>query len=89
MTTIVDSNLPVARRHGCILVWNHALCISVAGRSPRAPGAVYPSSAGKYRQRLGICEVNLMPGNDRVLIENLKNSNCCTPWRKKARKAPN
>lgn len=27
----------------------------------------------------GICEVNLMPGNDRVLIENLKNSNCCTP----------
>ncbi len=88
MTTIVDSNLPVARPSGIILVWNHALCISVAGRFTAAPGAVYPSSAGKHRQRLGYREVNLMPGNDRVLIENLKKQNCCTPWRKKAQKAP-
>ncbi len=79
MTTIVDSNLPVARPSWDILVWNHALCISVAGRFTARTGAVYPSSAGKHRQRLGHLRVNLMPGNDRVLIENLKKQQLCTP----------
>ncbi len=87
MTTIVDSNRRLPARHGSILVWNHALCISLRGVSPRAPGAVYPSPAGKHDSDWGICEVNLMPGNDRVLTKTWKNSNCCTPWRKKARKA--
>ncbi|MGU0159887.1 hypothetical protein ACVXHB_01170 [Escherichia coli] len=88
MTTIVDSDLPVARRHGIILVWNHALCISVAGRFTARTGAVYPSSAGKHDSDWGICEVNLMPGNDRVLIENLKKQQLLYTVAEKARKAP-
>ncbi len=80
MTTIVDSNLPVARPSWIILVWNHALCISVAGAFHRAHQALYTHHLLESTDSdWGICEVNLMPGNDRVLIENLKNSNCCTP----------
>ena len=58
------------------------------GVSPRAPALYTHHLLESTDSDWGICEVNLMPGNDRVLIENLKNSNCCTPWRKKAQKAP-
>ncbi|MGC6746288.1 hypothetical protein ACP0HM_27920 [Escherichia coli] len=90
MTTIVDSNLPVARPS-----WDHSRLESRivhlgCGAFHRAHRALYTHHLLESTDSdWGICEVNLMPGNDRVLIEKPeKNSNCCTPWRKKARKAP-
>lgn len=87
MTTIVDSNLPVARPS-----WDHSRLESRivhlgCGAFHRAHQALYTHHLLESTDSdWGICEVNLMPGNDRVLIENLKNSNCCTPWRKRRRK---
>ncbi len=75
-------------RHGIILVWNHALCISVAGVSPRAPALYTHHLLESTDSDWGICEVNLMPGNDRVLIENLKKQQLLYTVAEKARKAP-
>ncbi|EQB7360572.1 fructuronate reductase [Escherichia albertii] len=73
MTTIVDSNLPVARPS-----WDHSRLESRivhlgCGAFHRAHQALYTHHLLESTDRdWGICEVNLMPGNDRVLIENLK-----------------
>ncbi|PPQ51719.1 fructuronate reductase [Escherichia albertii] len=73
MTTIVDSNLPVARPS-----WDHSRLESRivhlgCGAFHRAHQALYTHHLLESTDSdWGICEVNLMPGNDRVLIENLK-----------------
>ena len=73
MTTIVDSNLPVARPS-----WDHSRLESRivhlgCGAFHRAHQALYTHHLlESIDSDWGICEVNLMPGNDRVLIENLK-----------------
>ena len=73
MTTIVDSNLPVARPS-----WVHSRLESRivhlgCGAFHRAHQALYTHHLLESTDSdWGICEVNLMPGNDRVLIENLK-----------------
>ncbi len=73
MTTIVDSNLPVARPS-----WDHSRLESRivhlgCGAFHRAHRALYTHHLLESTDSdWGICEVNLMPGNDRVLIENLK-----------------
>lgn len=73
MTTIVDSNLPVARPS-----WEHSRLESRivhlgCGAFHRAHQALYTHHLLESTDSdWGICEVNLMPGNDRVLIENLK-----------------
>ncbi|EDS91626.1 fructuronate reductase [Escherichia albertii NBRC 107761 = DSM 17582] len=73
MTTIVDSNLPVARPS-----WDHSRLESRivhlgCGAFHRAHQAMYTHHLLESTDSdWGICEVNLMPGNDRVLIENLK-----------------
>ena len=73
MTTIVDSNLPVARPS-----WDHSRLESRivhlgGGAFHRAHQALYTHHQLESTDSDGgICEVNLMPGNDRVLIENLK-----------------
>ena len=73
MTTIVDSNLPVARPS-----WDHSRLESRivhlgCGAFHRAHQALYTHHLLEITDSdWGICEVNLMPGNDRVLIENLK-----------------
>lgn len=73
MTTIVDSNLPVARPS-----WVHSRLESRIVHL--GCGAFHCAHQALYTHHLlestdsdwGICEVNLMPGNDHVLIENLK-----------------
>ncbi|EOY8347288.1 fructuronate reductase [Escherichia albertii] len=73
MTTIVDSNLPVARPS-----WDHSRLESRivhlgCGAFHRAHQALYTHHLLESTDSdWGICEVNLMLGNDRVLIENLK-----------------
>ncbi|HBM9794104.1 TPA: fructuronate reductase [Escherichia albertii] len=73
MTTIVDSNLPVARPS-----WDHSRLESRivhlgCGAFHRAHQALYTHHLLESTDSdWGICEVNLMPGNDHVLIENLK-----------------
>ncbi|WP_097469100.1 fructuronate reductase [Escherichia coli] len=73
MTTIVDSNLPVARPS-----WEHSRLESRivhlgCGAFHRAHQALYTHHLLESTDSdWGICEVNLMLGNDRVLIENLK-----------------
>ena len=73
MTTIVDSNLPVARPS-----WDHSRLESRivhlgCGAFHRAHQALYTHHLLESTDSdWGSCEVNLMPGNDRVLIENLK-----------------
>ncbi|MED9196910.1 fructuronate reductase [Escherichia marmotae] len=73
MTTIVDSNLPVACPS-----WDHSRLESRivhlgCGAFHRAHQALYTHHLLESTDSdWGICEVNLMPGNDRVLIENLK-----------------
>ncbi|CTU55949.1 fructuronate reductase [Escherichia albertii] len=73
MTTIVDSNLPVARPS-----WDHSRLESRivhlgCGAFHRAHQALYTHHLLESTDSdWGICEVNLMSGNDRVLIENLK-----------------
>lgn len=73
MTTIVDSNLPVARPS-----WDHSRLESRivhlgCGAFHRAHQALYTHHLLESTDSdWGICEVNLMPGSDRVLIENLK-----------------
>ncbi|MFP1455193.1 hypothetical protein ACLB1O_20245 [Escherichia coli] len=72
MTTIVDSNLPVPPS------WEHSRLESRivhlgCGAFHRAHQALYTHHLLESTDSdWGICEVNLMPGNDRVLIENLK-----------------
>ena len=70
MTTIVDSNLPVARPS-----WVHSRLESRivhlgCGAFHRAHQALYTHHLLESTDSdWGICEVNLMPGNDRVLID--------------------
>lgn len=72
-TTIANSNLPVARP-----AWDHSRLQSRivhlgCGAFHRAHQALYTHHLLEQTDSdWGICEVNLMPGNDRVLIENLK-----------------
>ncbi|POT56147.1 fructuronate reductase [Citrobacter amalonaticus] len=72
-TTIADSNLPVARP-----AWDRSRLASRivhlgCGAFHRAHQALYTHHLLETTDSdWGICEVNLMPGNDRVLIENLK-----------------
>lgn len=90
MTTIVDSNLPVARPS-----WVHSRLESRivhlgCGAFHRAHQALYTHHLLESTDSdWGICEVNLMPGNDRVLIENLKKQQLLYTVAEKARKAPN
>ena len=71
--TIADSNLPVTRP-----AWDRSRLESRivhlgCGAFHRAHQALYTHHLLESTDSdWGICEVNLMPGNDRVLIENLK-----------------
>lgn len=72
--TIADSNLPVTRP-----AWDRSRLESRivhlgCGAFHRAHQALYTHHLLETSDSdWGICEVNLMPGNDRLLIENLKN----------------
>lgn len=72
--TIADSNLPVTRP-----AWDRSRLESRivhlgCGAFHRAHQALYTHHLLETSDSdWGICEVNLMPGNDRVLIEQLKN----------------
>ena len=72
--TLADSNLPVTRP-----AWDRSRLESRivhlgCGAFHRAHQALYTHHLLETSDSdWGICEVNLMPGNDRVLIENLKN----------------
>jgi len=72
-TTIANSNLPVARP-----AWDSSRLQSRivhlgCGAFHRAHQALYTHHLLETTDSdWGICEVNLMPGNDRVLIENLR-----------------
>ncbi|MEH0834227.1 fructuronate reductase [Pectobacterium cacticida] len=73
MTTIADSSLPVARP-----AWDRSrlearIVHLGCGAFHRAHQALYTHHLLETTDSdWGICEVNLMPGNDRILIENLK-----------------
>lgn len=89
-TTIANSNLPVARP-----AWDSSRLQSRivhlgCGAFHRAHQALYTHHLLETTDSdWGICEVNLMPGNDCILIENLPQATiCCIPWRKKARTTP-
>ncbi|XPE25585.1 hypothetical protein ACNKHM_08470 [Shigella sonnei] len=71
MTTIVDSDVQLPAVMGSFSS-GITHCASRLRAFHRTPGAVSPSSAGRPEQRLGCVRSNLMQGDDRVLIENLK-----------------
>ncbi|WP_434083757.1 hypothetical protein [Escherichia coli] len=83
-STIADSTLPVD-----LPLWNNERLSSRivhlgCGAFHRAHQALYTHHLLEQSDSdWGICEVNLMPGNDQTLIENLKNKICCIPWRKR------
>jgi len=74
--TIANSTLPVARP-----LWDNARLSSRivhlgCGAFHRAHQALYTHHLLEQSDSdWGICEVNLMPGNDQTLIENLKKQN--------------
>ncbi len=88
-TIIVDSNLPVARPSWGSFSSGITHCASRLRAFHRAHRALYTHHLLESTDSdWGICEVNLMPCNDRVLIENLKKQQLLYTVAEKARKAP-
>ena len=86
--TIADSNLPVTPRVDRSRLESRIVHLG-CGAFHRAHQALYTHHPLETSDSdWGICEVNLMPGNDRVLIEQLKNQQLLYTVAEKALTAP-